>query len=204
MPSYYEILGVSADATAEQIRAAYRSKALRLHPDRFATADPSEQRAATDQFQQLTEAHAVLSSPAKRAAYDAHLSGAAAVRVSDPSAALVTGALERAQTALGAQAASVDVAGARAALETAAHAQVPAAKRVFGLGQTPVECYSLVAFESLSMAMRELSRQSPKDFRARQVLELQGRLAKTAQAQLSSNTRAAAVTGLSGFARPRG
>ncbi|MDE2628572.1 MAG: DnaJ domain-containing protein [Burkholderiales bacterium] len=61
---YYSILGLQAQATPALIRAAYRVRAMELHPDR--NRDPS----ATREFQKLQEAFDVLSDPAKRAAYD--------------------------------------------------------------------------------------------------------------------------------------
>ena len=62
---YYEVLAVERDATAEQIKQAYRQLALRWHPDRNPVPD------ATEKFREIAEAYAVLSDPAKRQAYDA-------------------------------------------------------------------------------------------------------------------------------------
>lgn len=62
---YYEVLAVGRDATAEQIKQAYRQLALKWHPDRNPAPD------ATDKFREIAEAYAVLSDPAKRQAYDA-------------------------------------------------------------------------------------------------------------------------------------
>eukprot|EP00252_Welwitschia_mirabilis_P027103 TRINITY_DN9170_c0_g1_i1.p1 TRINITY_DN9170_c0_g1~~TRINITY_DN9170_c0_g1_i1.p1 ORF type:complete len:701 (-),score=211.12 TRINITY_DN9170_c0_g1_i1:148-2160(-) len=68
----YEILGVERSATAEEIRSAYRKKALKLHPDKFVqTADVSEEE-ATARFQELAKAYEVLSDPRERAWYDSH------------------------------------------------------------------------------------------------------------------------------------
>ncbi|MGC1879094.1 MAG: molecular chaperone DnaJ [Rhabdochlamydiaceae bacterium] len=64
---YYEILGVSKDATLEQIRNAYRQAALRHHPDRVPEA---EKKAAEEKFKEISEAYAVLSDSKKRALYD--------------------------------------------------------------------------------------------------------------------------------------
>lgn len=61
---YYEILGVSPDATAEDIRGAYFQAVRLLHPD--ANPDPK----AHEQFIRIQEAYAVLSSPQKRKEYD--------------------------------------------------------------------------------------------------------------------------------------
>jgi molecular chaperone DnaJ len=69
------VLGVARDASAEQIKKAYRRSAHKFHPDRNAT-DPS----AEGKFKEAAEAYEVLSDPAKRQRYDqfghAGLSGA--------------------------------------------------------------------------------------------------------------------------------
>lgn len=59
--SPYEVVGVRADASADEIRRAYRRRALELHPDRNPD-DPD----ATRRFQELAEAFAALSGSAKR------------------------------------------------------------------------------------------------------------------------------------------
>jgi curved DNA-binding protein len=65
---YYEVLGVPRNASAEDIKKAYRKLARKHHPD----LHPPESRArATEQFQQINEAHEVLRDPDKRAKYDA-------------------------------------------------------------------------------------------------------------------------------------
>jgi hypothetical protein len=65
--THYETLGLPRGADAEAIKRAYRSLAVKHHPDRSAAKD------AAARFTAISTAHAVLSDPAKRAAYDAEL-----------------------------------------------------------------------------------------------------------------------------------
>lgn len=69
MPTFYEILGVSSDATEDQIKKAYKKLAFQLHPDR--NSDPN----SSAKFQELNEANEVLSDSAKRLNYDNELNG---------------------------------------------------------------------------------------------------------------------------------
>src|SRR3954452_1979634 len=62
---FYEILGVSRDATAEDIQRAYRKLARTYHPDM--NKDP----AAEGRFKEIAEAYDVLSDPITRRKYDA-------------------------------------------------------------------------------------------------------------------------------------
>lgn len=62
---YYEILEVSRDATAQEIKRAYRAAAVRWHPDR----NPGDAEAET-RFKEAAEAYSVLSDEEKRARYD--------------------------------------------------------------------------------------------------------------------------------------
>jgi molecular chaperone DnaJ len=62
---YYEVLAVSREASADEIRKAYRQAALKHHPDR----NPGDQN-AENSFKEATEAYSVLSDQAKRQAYD--------------------------------------------------------------------------------------------------------------------------------------
>jgi molecular chaperone DnaJ len=62
---YYEILEISKNATAEEIKKAYRQKALKFHPDK----NPGDQT-AEEKFKEAAEAYEVLSNPDKKARYD--------------------------------------------------------------------------------------------------------------------------------------
>ena len=62
---FYQILGVSEKATAEEVKKAYRKLAKQYHPD----ANPNKPE-ATETFKQISEAHSVLSDPDKRKKYD--------------------------------------------------------------------------------------------------------------------------------------
>ena len=61
---YYEVLGISRSATADDIRKAYRRLARQYHPDVNKDAN------AEDTFKEINEAHEVLSDDERRAAYD--------------------------------------------------------------------------------------------------------------------------------------
>ena len=73
---YYEVLGVSKEATADQIKKAYRKKAIEFHPDK----NPGD-KVAEEKFKEAAEAYDVLSDSDKRSRYDqfghAGVSGAA-------------------------------------------------------------------------------------------------------------------------------
>ena len=62
---YYDVLGVSREATAEEIKLAYRRMAMKYHPDRN-----RDNPQASQQFKECSEAYEVLSDPEKRSRYD--------------------------------------------------------------------------------------------------------------------------------------
>lgn len=62
---FYEILGISKGATAEEIKKAYRKKAIQYHPDK----NPGDKE-AEENFKLAAEAYEVLSDPDKKARYD--------------------------------------------------------------------------------------------------------------------------------------
>ncbi|KAL1965542.1 hypothetical protein VTN77DRAFT_5625 [Rasamsonia byssochlamydoides] len=63
----YEVLGVDEKATAEQIKTAYRKKALKHHPDK---APPEAKDEANQKFQEIAFAYAILSDERRRRRYD--------------------------------------------------------------------------------------------------------------------------------------
>src|SRR5687768_17359221 len=77
MADYYEILEISREATPDEIKKAYRKKALQFHPDK----NPGDSK-AEKKFKEISEAYEVLSDEKKRQIYDRYgkeaVSGAAA------------------------------------------------------------------------------------------------------------------------------
>lgn len=67
MKDYYEVLGVGRDASALQIKRAFRQLAIRFHPDRNREAN------AAEIFKEINEAYEVLGEPEKKISYDNRL-----------------------------------------------------------------------------------------------------------------------------------
>lgn len=67
---YYEVLGVSKNASADELKSAYRKLAMKWHPDRWVSGTDAEKKTAEANFKEASEAYAVLSDPQKRARYD--------------------------------------------------------------------------------------------------------------------------------------
>lgn len=63
MSSYYELLGISKDASSTEIKKAYRKSAIKHHPDKG--GDP-------EKFKQVAEAYEILSDPVKKQQYDSY------------------------------------------------------------------------------------------------------------------------------------
>lgn len=61
---YYDVLGVSKNSSASEVKSAYRKKALEFHPDRNKASD------AETKFKEVNEAYEVLSNPQKKQTYD--------------------------------------------------------------------------------------------------------------------------------------
>jgi curved DNA-binding protein len=62
---YYKVLGLTKNASAEDIKKAYRKLALKFHPDKNPGNNEAEEK-----FKEISEAYAVLSDPQKKAQYD--------------------------------------------------------------------------------------------------------------------------------------
>ncbi|XP_024288930.1 dnaJ homolog subfamily C member 7 isoform X1 [Oncorhynchus tshawytscha] len=67
---YYKVLGVDKNATEDEIKKAYRKRALMHHPDRHSSASAEIQKEEEKKFKEVGEAFTVLSDPKKKSRYD--------------------------------------------------------------------------------------------------------------------------------------
>jgi len=67
---YYKILGVTRNATDDEVKKAYKTLAKVHHPDRHSNATPAEQKKQEKLFKDLGQAYSILSDPGKRRKYD--------------------------------------------------------------------------------------------------------------------------------------
>ncbi|KAL3281185.1 hypothetical protein HHI36_004402 [Cryptolaemus montrouzieri] len=67
---YYKILGIDRNATEDEIKKAYRKRALIHHPDRHANATDGEKKEQEKKFKEVGEAYGILSDPTKKCRYD--------------------------------------------------------------------------------------------------------------------------------------
>jgi molecular chaperone DnaJ len=63
---YYDVLGVGRDASADDLKKAYRRRALENHPDK----NPDDREGAEERFKEVSEAYQVLADPERRTRYD--------------------------------------------------------------------------------------------------------------------------------------
>lgn len=70
--NYYEILGVSKNATPNEIKKAYRKQAIKWHPDKHSSESSEKQAEAAAKFKAIGEAYDVLSDEQKKAHYDTY------------------------------------------------------------------------------------------------------------------------------------
>lgn len=67
---YYKILGIDKNASTDDIKKAYRKRAMVHHPDRHANASDGEKKEQEIKFKEVGEAYGILSDPKKRSRYD--------------------------------------------------------------------------------------------------------------------------------------
>uniref|UniRef100_A0A4W3H886 DnaJ homolog subfamily C member 7 n=1 Tax=Callorhinchus milii TaxID=7868 RepID=A0A4W3H886_CALMI len=67
---YYKVLGVDKNASEDEIKKAYRKRALMHHPDRHSSSSPEMQKEEEKKFKEVGEAFSILSDQKKKARYD--------------------------------------------------------------------------------------------------------------------------------------
>ena len=67
---YYEVLGIDKNASADDIKMAYRKAAMKWHPDRWVNGTDEEKKTAEEKFKEISEAYSILSDETKRKQYD--------------------------------------------------------------------------------------------------------------------------------------
>lgn len=70
MKDYYKILGISRDATKQDIKNAFRKLSLQYHPDRQGNKSEKEKKDAEAKFKEIAEAYEVLGNDSKKSQYD--------------------------------------------------------------------------------------------------------------------------------------
>ena len=75
MPTHYETLGVSKEATEKEIKQAFRAMSMKYHPDKVQSKTPEEQEEANRKMQEINSANDILSDAQQRQQYDMELQG---------------------------------------------------------------------------------------------------------------------------------
>lgn len=78
---YYQLLGITTDASLAQIRSAFHSSSRSFHPDANRTLDPELRRQCNLISKRVTEAYCVLRDPRRRNAYDSRIQAGDTLRI---------------------------------------------------------------------------------------------------------------------------
>lgn len=68
--NYYKILGVTEDASEEEIKKSYKKLAIQWHPDKFVNESEEKKNEAHQKFTEINEANSILGDPDKKSQYD--------------------------------------------------------------------------------------------------------------------------------------